>query len=125
MLFPSYLGPNSGVRSMTQTTFQRIDVETARDLLGRDDTVVLDVRNAADYEKAHISSAQWVSAKNLSEVLSEPPKAAPLRIYCYHGNASQSYARVFTDFGFTNVYSLDGGFERWRQAEAQAAPQRA
>ncbi len=58
---------------MTQTTFQRIDVETARDLLGRDDTVVLDVRNAADYEKAHISSAQWVSEKNLPEVTSDTP----------------------------------------------------
>jgi thiosulfate sulfurtransferase len=105
---------------MRQATFQRIDVSAARALLSKDETVVLDVRNIADYEKMHIDSARWVSEANLGEVLGSTPKDAPILIYCYHGNASQSYARIFNDFGFPDVYSLDGGFEQWCQA--QAAP---
>jgi hypothetical protein len=32
-------------------------------------------------------------------------------IYCYHGNASQVYASMFSDFNFREVYSVDGGYE--------------
>jgi rhodanese-related sulfurtransferase len=30
-------------------------------------------------------------------------------IYCYHGNASQNWAQMFADFGFTDVCDLIGG----------------
>lgn len=105
---------------MTQrATFKRIGVDTARELLSRDDTVVFDVRDPASYEKAHIDKASWVSERNLYDVLSSTPKDKPILIYCYHGNASQTYANIFTDFGFQDVYSLDGGFERWAQSQKQ------
>ncbi|HET9930917.1 MAG TPA: nitrogen fixation protein NifZ, partial [Polyangiaceae bacterium] len=32
-------------------------------------------------------------------------------IYCYHGHMSQEYAAQFGAFGFSEVYSVDGGFE--------------
>jgi thiosulfate/3-mercaptopyruvate sulfurtransferase len=101
-------------------TFQRIGVEAAVELLKRDEVVLLDVRDAAAYERARIGSARRVSDANLYEVLAGTPKDRPVLIYCYHGNASQTYARIFTDFGFRDVYSMDGGFERWRQAQAEA-----
>ena len=39
---------------------------------------------------------------------------APLVVVCYHGNSSQSAAAYFIQQGFSDVYSLDGGFELWR-----------
>jgi thiosulfate/3-mercaptopyruvate sulfurtransferase len=103
---------------MTQRApFKRIGIEGARELLKRDDVAVLDVRDAASYQKAHIASALWMSERNLHEVLSGTPKDKPVLIYCYHGNASQAYANIFTDFGFRDVYSLDGGFEHWSQTQ--------
>jgi thiosulfate sulfurtransferase len=38
----------------------------------------------------------------------------PLIVSCYHGNSSQSAAAYLCSQGFTEVYSLDGGFEVWR-----------
>ncbi|CRR54182.1 Thiosulfate sulfurtransferase GlpE [Pseudomonas aeruginosa] len=35
-------------------------------------------------------------------------------VVCYHGNSSQSAAAYFIQQGFSDVYSLDGGFELWR-----------
>ena len=46
-------------------------------------------------------------------MLSATPKDAPVLIYCYHGNASQEFAQIFSDFRFREVYSLDGGYEAW------------
>ena len=33
---------------------------------------------------------------------------------CYHGNSSQSAAAYLVGQGFSEVYSVDGGFELWR-----------
>jgi len=41
-------------------------------------------------------------------------KNIPLIVYCYHGNSSKSAAHYFCENGFTQVYSMDGGFEAWR-----------
>jgi len=35
-------------------------------------------------------------------------------VVCYHGNSSQSAAAYLISQGFSDVYSLDGGFELWR-----------
>jgi thiosulfate sulfurtransferase len=35
-------------------------------------------------------------------------------VVCYHGNSSQSAAAYLVSQGFSEVYSLDGGFELWR-----------
>jgi thiosulfate sulfurtransferase len=35
-------------------------------------------------------------------------------VVCYRGNSSQSAAAYLASQGFSEVYSLDGGFELWR-----------
>jgi 3-mercaptopyruvate sulfurtransferase SseA len=51
---------------------------------------------------------------------------APLVVVCYHGNSSQSAAAYLISQGFSDVYSMDGGFELWRTTypaeTAQGAP---
>ncbi|MGO9674169.1 MAG: ankyrin repeat domain-containing protein [Methylocella sp.] len=93
--------------------FQRIGVEEARALLASGGALVLDVRNADAFLRGCIADAHNVSAANLSAVIAGAPKSAPVLIYCYHGHASQEYAQIFSDFGFSSVYSLDGGYEAW------------
>ena len=39
-----------------------------------------------------------------------------LLIYCYHGHTSQHLAEFFSDFGFKDVYSLEGGYEAWKES---------
>jgi len=94
--------------------FQRIDVDAAAELLQRDDVLRFDVRDAGSFARTHITGAQHLTQRNLSELITGTSRRAPILIYCYHGNASQEYAQTFSDFGFSEVYSLDGGYEAWR-----------
>jgi len=103
-------------------TFKRIDAEAARQLLTRDNVRVFDSRDQASYDLAHIASARHLSSGNLDATLIGTPKATPVLLYCYHGNASQTYGQMFADFGFAEVYSLDGGFAAWQRAQAASAP---
>jgi thiosulfate/3-mercaptopyruvate sulfurtransferase len=98
--------------------FQRIGVEEARTLLASSSALVLDVRNPDAFVRARIADARNVSLANLSAVIEGAQKTAPVLIYCYHGHASQEYAQIFSDFGFSHVYSLDGGYEAWSKHPA-------
>ena len=50
---------------------------------------------------------------DIDAFLVEEDKEKPLLIYCYHGVSSQSAAEYFTEHGFSNVYSLEGGYTAW------------
>jgi thiosulfate/3-mercaptopyruvate sulfurtransferase len=106
----------------TRTPFQRIDVQRAEALFARSDLVVLDVRDAGSFDQSHIDGALHVTSANLSAVLSATAKTRPVLIYCYHGNASREYAQILSDFAFPDVYSLDGGYEAWRNRSPANAP---
>ncbi len=101
--------------------FRRIDVAAARGIMSRGDALVLDVRDADSYRRGHIDGAELATKENFRTYLSGTPKEKPLIICCYHGNSSQTYAKLFADTGFAEVYSLDGGYEAWAHAE-KAAP---
>jgi thiosulfate/3-mercaptopyruvate sulfurtransferase len=76
---------------------------------------VLDARDDASFRQAHINGARQISISNLSAVIHDTGKNRPIVIYCYHGYASREYAQVFSDFGFTEVYSVDGGYKAWSE----------
>jgi len=96
--------------------YERISVEQAQALLAQDDTALLDVRQPQAFEQGHVEGARNVGEQDVLELVEELPKSAPVVIYCYHGNSSQYVARLFAAHGFTNVYSVDGGYEAWREA---------
>ncbi len=74
--------------------FRRIDVDQAAAVIRRGDALILDVRDAGSFEAAHVDGAQHVSSANLSAVIGSKPKAKPVLIYCYHGNASREFAQI-------------------------------
>jgi thiosulfate/3-mercaptopyruvate sulfurtransferase len=94
--------------------FQCCDVRQAETLIRRSDVLIFDVRDPQSFGRAHINDAQHLSRSNLSIIISATTKSRPILIYCYHGNASREYAQMLSDFGFSEVYSLDGGYEAWR-----------
>ncbi len=93
--------------------FQCIGVLEAEALTRRDEVLVLDCRDANAYGRSHIKGAEQLNISNLSAYVERTPKSKPVLIYCYHGHASKEYANVFSDFGFSEVYSMDGGYEAW------------
>jgi len=97
-----------------RTPFRCVDIRSAEALLARSDLLLLDARDAGAFETSRIDGAQHLSSANLSAVLSDTVRVRPILIYCYHGNTSREYAQIFSDFAFSEVYSLDGGYEAWR-----------
>ncbi|MCG5235230.1 ankyrin repeat domain-containing protein [Xanthobacter oligotrophicus] len=102
--------------------FRCIGVEEAASIVGEGRAVLLDVRDANSYAASHVEGARNLAYSALSDVIGATPKSQPVVIYCYHGNASREYAQTLSDFGFAQVFSVDGGYEAWRTFESARAP---
>jgi rhodanese-related sulfurtransferase len=96
-------------------TYQCISAAQAEQMIDDANMLVLDMRDFRSYLAGHHPKALHLSDGNLATLLKHTAKHVPILIYCYHGNSSQDMAQLFSDFGFKNCYSLDGGYEAWFQ----------
>jgi rhodanese-related sulfurtransferase len=86
-------------------------------LLANSGALLLDVRDAKDYEAGHIIDARNIPA---AEVASRAEslkkfKEKPVIVYCDGGFTSAGAARALRASGFTKVVTLNGGLNSWRQ----------
>jgi len=93
--------------------FKRIPPQQAQ-ALREQAAVVVDIRDPQAYAAGHITGAQHLDNHNIADFIRAADLDAPVIVSCYHGNSSQSAAAYLISQGFSDVYSLDGGFELWR-----------
>ena len=91
-----------------------IDMETAKKHLDAGEAIFVDVRDPMSFRQAHIPGALHVTDVNVEEFVAATEKSSKLIVYCYHGMSSQGGAQFFREQGFTECYSMTGGFEAWR-----------
>lgn len=90
----------------------------ATQLINRQDAVVVDVRDKADFSDGHILNALHKPLTQLQDLPRALAKyrARPVIIYCTNGSASIRACRTLLKEGFTQVYNLKGGILAWRNA---------
>ncbi|MCK8046348.1 MULTISPECIES: thiosulfate sulfurtransferase GlpE [Shewanella] len=77
---------------------------------------IVDIRDAASFEAGHIDGAFNLNNENLAHFIGDADMDLPLVVVCYHGISSQSAATYLNEQGFDEVFSLDGGYSAWHQA---------
>ena len=95
------------------TDFKRIGPEQAQ-TLRQSGAVVVDIRDPQSYALGHIAGAKHLDNYSLADFIAHADFDKPLIVACYHGNSSQGAAAYLAHQSFSEVYSLDGGFELWR-----------
>ena len=93
--------------------FKRIGAEQALKLRN-DGGVIVDIRDAHSFAEGHIPGSTHLDNHSLPDFIAAADLDQPLIVSCYHGHSSQSAAAYLAHQGFSDVYSLDGGFEGWR-----------
>ena len=93
--------------------FNRVSIRDAKDLLKKNDLILIDIRDHNSFMNGHIENAIHIEDLNLQNFLNEKDKNDTILIYCYHGYSSQSAANFFSHQGFNNVFSMDEGYEGW------------
>jgi molybdopterin/thiamine biosynthesis adenylyltransferase/rhodanese-related sulfurtransferase len=80
--------------------------------------VLVDVREASEWEQGHLPGASHVSKSYIEQQIEAvaPDRDAPVILYCAGGVRSLFAAQTMAGMGYTDVASMSGGFQAWKGA---------
>lgn len=93
-----------------------VDVAQTKALLGRNDVVILDVREQQEYDEGHIPGVVLIPVGEVANRLNEIPKDKPVIVTCHSGNRSSAVTKFLREQGYTNVHNMQGGIIAWQGA---------
>ena len=95
----------------------RTTVDEVRSRLERGESLqLLDVREDDETQDGILPGANTLSRAHFESRVEDvlPDKSAEVILYCASGQRSAFAARTLGELGYTNVASMDGGFNRWK-----------
>ena len=78
--------------------------------------VLIDVREASEWEQGHIPGASHISKSYIEQQIeaAAPDREQPVVLYCAGGVRSLFAAQTLQEMGYTNVASMSRGFQGWK-----------
>ena len=104
--------------SEARETTEQTDVQTIHEALESGESVtILDVREPAEWEEAHIPEAKHLPRGLLEYQAAEqlPDKDARIVVHCASGGRSALATRSLKEMGYTNDANMEGGINAWRE----------
>src|SRR5437763_12814086 len=101
----------------TKSQIREVDTAGAAEAIARNPgTVVHDVREPDEYEQGALPGAVHLPRGHLeSKIESQvPERSTPIVIHCASGVRSAFAAKTLQDLGYTDVVSMVGGFNKWK-----------
>lgn len=100
---------------------KKVSLLQATQMINQGKTVILDVREPADFAAGHVRDAKNIPLKELSKRVGELDKfkSKSVIVVCNSGTQSSKATAQLTNAGFTDVFSLSGGLAAW---QAQGLP---
>lgn len=116
----------TGKRKESQSGFENVSVQEAKEMVENGDVFVLDVRTPAEFNSSHIKGATLIPVSNafgsslssdrlLEARIVEIPKKKIL-VYCRTGRRSDTASTMLVNAGYSQVYNLAGGITSWIDA---------
>jgi rhodanese-related sulfurtransferase len=99
---------------------REVDVDDARRKLESGKAKLIDVREDSEWEAAHARGAEHMGKGVIERDIEQrvPDKNAELILYCGGGFRSALAADNLQKMGYTNVWSMAGGWRAWQAAGA-------
>jgi sulfur-carrier protein adenylyltransferase/sulfurtransferase len=102
--------------NQTKAEIREVDTAQADELRHQPGVVVLDVREPDEYEQGAIPEAVHIPRGMLESSIEGrvPSKDTPLVVHCAGGTRSAFAAKTLHELGYTDVVSVAGGFNKWK-----------
>ncbi len=102
-----------------KTRIRELDVaETREHLDANPNARLIDVREDHEWQAGHAAGASHMGRGIIERDIEEavPDKETELILYCGGGYRSALAADNLQRLGYTNVYSMDGGWKAWKES---------
>jgi rhodanese-related sulfurtransferase len=116
---------SEGFLKLVNESKSRIREVTVEDTIARmnsgDDVKLIDVREDNEWNAAHAAGAihlgKGIIERDIESTV--PYKDAEVILYCGGGYRSALAADVLKQMGYTNVFSMAGGWKAWKEKGAE------
>ena len=100
----------------TKAGIREVTTAEADELRKADGSVVLDVREPDEYEQGAITGSLHIPRGTLETNIEMriPDHSTPLVVFCAGGTRSAFAAKTLGELGYTDVVSVMGGFNQWK-----------
>jgi rhodanese-related sulfurtransferase len=106
----------------SKTRIREVTVaETQQRLKENPDAKLIDVREDNEWQASHAAGADHLGKGIIERDIEEqvPDKSTEVILYCGGGYRSALAADVLQQMGYTNVFSMAGGWKAWKESGAE------
>jgi len=104
-----------------KSRIREVTVDETRERMSSDQRVrLIDVREDNEWQAAHAAGAEHLGKGIIERDIEEkvPDKSTEVILYCGGGFRSALAADVLQNMGYTNVFSMAGGWKAWKESGA-------
>lgn len=101
---------------VSQDVKETLTVFSPRQLFEEGKRQIIDVRTPGEWDAGHIEGARHIELASIPKALKELSTEQPLALICGSGYRSSVAASYLKAAGFSDVGSVRGGMQGWRQA---------
>ena len=103
-----------------KTRVREVSVNDTRDALAKGRARLIDVREDNEWSEAHAAGAEHLGKGIIERDIEKfaPEKSSELILYCGGGYRAALAADMLQRMGYTNVWSMSGGWRAWQEAGA-------
>ncbi len=101
--------------SGSDSSYQQITQEEAKEMMDTEEVIILDVREQDEYDSGHIPGAVLLPVGTIDGDTAAaviPEKDSKVLVYCRSGNRSKTASSTLAELGYTNIYEF-GGINTW------------
>ena len=101
--------------SGSDSSYQQITQEEAKEMMDTEEVIILDVREQDEYDSGHIPGAVLLPVGTIDGDTAAaviPEKDSKVLVYCRSGNRSKTASSALAELGYTNIYEF-GGINTW------------
>jgi len=102
-----------------KTRIREVSVDETHSRLAADKNVrLIDVREDSEWQAAHAAGAEHLGKGIIERDIETtvPDKSTEVILYCGGGYRSALAADVLQQMGYTNVFSMAGGWKAWKES---------
>ena len=116
-LFFTFLLMSALIGGVKAQNVQTVDATKFKELVGKGDALLLDVRTPGEYFRGHIKGSTLVdiSDPNFASKVKLLQKDKTILIYCLSGSRSIAAASYMSQLGFSKIYNMQQGLMAWNR----------
>lgn len=112
-----FLSCSSASNTITaQTINKKVSKTEFAELMKKSGAQLIDVRTPREFSNGFIEGAKNIdyNGDSFEKQIKKLDKNKPVLVYCAAGGRSENAAELLKEWGFIEVYDLEGGYNGWK-----------